>query len=632
VRTPGRHPSAPSNAIVDALCSAGPLLDSFDIDLSSVRSTSAGRSALAFLGHIAGKPDDTSSLSGELVDLANAVREELDELDTDGLAQWLGELEVPPSRGDAAERFWRVFAPESAGLLNSWDEQVARVRRQRLVTVDPIDRGLPTERHILFTSNVLLTSPDAVDEQLWHFDHPMVIGADAASNEIVHGLRGLNAAIAFEKERGTIDASAVVDCVLSVSVTHESLMPVARQEVRRSIDAAGELENLAVFAFTEVDTQRLVAEVLAPAIGCDPSLIEVFGVNGNYGRHYSFGKAIAALWQTVMDGRVDRTFKIDLDQVFPQKQLDAETGMSALELLETVSAWSANGIDSDGALVELGMCAGALVNESDLQRGLFTADIDRPTAQPCLADLMFRKSVTQALSTEAEMMDRGDNPPGSVRQRIHVTGGVTGITVDALTRHRPFTPSFLSRAEDQAYLLSVMDGRQPGLRIAHIPGLFMRHDKESVAQRAMRSAEIGTAIGDYERTILFTGYARALGLTETTQLDPFTGSYISQAPLSVTLIRLMLEVIDRVHEGDEATGSALLIQGVRRVTEAFDLALAPDNRLSEIVTTERAGWDRYYDAVASLEQAPALARTAAEIIGTTRLAYEQRVETPRRHG
>ena len=609
----------PSNATIKALCHRGPLLDSFDIDLPFVRSTPVGRIALAFLSEVSGTSDDTSCLSQELMALAEIVQEELLELDMDDLAQWLSGLNVAPSRTDAAEHFWDVFAPDSAGLLGSWDEQVAHVREQRLVTIDPTKHSRP-DGHILFTSNVLLTSPDASDEHRWHFDHPMTIGVDVASNEIVHGLKGLDAAIAFEKDHGTLDVSTVVDCVLSVSVTHESLVPLARDEVRRSIVATGGLEHLAVSAFTEADTRRLVTEALAPAIGCDSSLLTVFGVNGNYGRHYSFCKAIAALWQAVVDRHIDRTFKFDLDQVFPQEHLVAETGKSALELLTTGSQWGASGVDSNGRQVNLGMCAGALVNQSDINRGLFTPDIGRPISPPSLPDLIFRKTLPRALSTEAEMMDRGGDHPGAVRQRVHVTGGTTGITVDALTRYRPFTPSFIARAEDQAYLLSVLEGPRPRLRTAHIPGLFMRHDKTSVAHDATRSAQIDTAIGDYERTILFTGYARALGSVETAELGPFTGSYISDAPLAVTLIRLMLEIIDRVHDGDEAAASELLTQGVRRVARAYDLALAPGNGLRQIVASERTGWNHYYDAVEALGSRHVMGNLAKSIIETTRMS------------
>jgi len=205
-----RRTLPPSNAAIEALCCAGPLLDSFDIELSTVRSTPAGRTALAFLNEVAGSSDDASCLSPELMALARAVREELLELDMGDLARWLGGLDVAPPRADAAEHFWDVFAPDSAGLLGSWEIQVAHVREQRLVTIDPIKHSRP-DGHILFTSNVLLTSQTASDEHRWHFDHPMTIGADVTSNEIVHGLRGLNAAIAFEKDRGTLNISAMVD-------------------------------------------------------------------------------------------------------------------------------------------------------------------------------------------------------------------------------------------------------------------------------------------------------------------------------------------------------------------------------------------------------------------------------------
>lgn len=63
------------------------------------------------------------------------------------------------------------------------------------------------------------------------------------------------------------------------------------------------------------------------------SLKEVFGVDGEYGRHYSFLKAIAPLWQIIADRRKIGTFKIDLDQVFPENELAGETGNLLLNTL-----------------------------------------------------------------------------------------------------------------------------------------------------------------------------------------------------------------------------------------------------------------------------------------------------------
>jgi len=146
--TSQRRVLPPSSATIEALRRAGPLLDSFDIDLPLVRSTPVGRTALAFLNEVAGNSEDASCLSEELMALVEIVQEELLELDMDDLAQWLSGLNVTPSRTDAAEHFWDVFAPDSAGLLGSWDKQVAHLREQLLVTIDPTKHSR-SDGHIL---------------------------------------------------------------------------------------------------------------------------------------------------------------------------------------------------------------------------------------------------------------------------------------------------------------------------------------------------------------------------------------------------------------------------------------------------------------------------------------------------
>ncbi|MEN8237621.1 MAG: hypothetical protein ABFR53_00325 [Actinomycetota bacterium] len=613
--------------VLGALCRDGPVLKAFGVNTDGIQDGSASSVAIAFLRLLAG--DTVATSSGSFAETRDSVLElvepalgELDNLDLSALASWITSLDTPPAPDEAAERFWEVFAPDSAGVLDRWEQAVDALRSRRLVIVEdePIDVTDTGSNSILFTANVLLTAPHGatVEQQRWFYDHPQIWGSGREANEIVHGLVGLDEAVAFEKERGTIAGDERIPIVLSVSVTHDSLEQDARDEVDRCVEMAGPLDNLAVYLFTEADARLLVNESLSPAIDADPGDLDVFGVSGAYGRHYSFLKAIAALWNVAIDPRINRTFKIDLDQVFPEQELVDETGLSAFELLSS-PRWGAKATDTSGRRLALGMCAGALVNEADLDRGLLTADIDRPTSQPTLPDLLFRKSVTQALSTEAEMLDDGDTPQGAVRQRVHVTGGTTGITVDALRIYRPFTPSFISRAEDQAYILSVLGGPEPWLRTVHIPCLFMRHDKASVAAGAASGAAIDTAIGDYERTILFTGYARALEPVDTSWLSPFTGSYISRAPVAVTLIRLMIDVIDRSQHGDEAAASELLVRGVARIARAYGLALAPGNDLDRRIEQERLGWDRFYTAVEAIEHRPDLRDLARSIIKSTRL-------------
>ena len=483
------------------------------------------------------------------------------------LAHWLrrhqrgDEQRGGDPRGDdqraAAERVWQVFMPEGVGIQEDHDAQVRQLRDRRTVRITALNPS-PLQhpaRQILFTANVLLGLPAAgaselsedlharvakvaSEPQLFWYDHPIPIGTPPSSNEILYGLRALDDALEQERARGNLPARQRATCVLSVSTTHAGLQPLAGGYVSDLLRAAGGMRNLEVYVFTESDTSQLIEQLLLPtAVAENPdaaALLQIFGVDGRYARHYNFLKAIAAIWQVVVDPQLRATFKIDLDQVFPQPELVEQAGGSALELLRT-PLWGAIGRDSWDNEVELGMVAGALVNQTDIGAGLFTPDVRYPQQPPPLLpdEVLFTSRVPQALSTAAEMMARYDGLPagregaeaaqpprldGRTRclQRIHVTGGTNGILLDALRRHRPFTPSFVGRAEDQAYLLSTFGGGPLGgghrrLGYAHAAGLIMRHDKHELIPEAIEAARTGRLVGDYVRILIYSAYADAIG-------------------------------------------------------------------------------------------------------------------------
>jgi hypothetical protein len=352
----------------------------------------------------------------------------------------------------------------------------------------------------------------------------------------------------------------------------------------------------------------------------------VVGVDGEYGRHYSVLKAIAALWHVAIDPAVRATFKIDLDQVFPQDVLLAETGQTAFGHLAT-PLWGAMARDAEGREIELGMLAGALVNERDIARGLFTPDVDLPKRPPALDEHVLYSALPQAISTRAEMMERYDGPvvDGVARalERVHVTGGTNGIRVDALRRHRPFTPTFVGRAEDQAYILSTLGQPGPRLAYAHAAGLIMRHDKEAFAGEAMAAAHVGKLIGDDVRILVFSAYADAAsgdGLDGALDrdaigrlLDPFTGGFVSAIPQTVVLLRMALRTIRMFAAGQVEEAHEYAIDGARRVKEAletFDDASAVAAR----VAAERTAWGHYYDALDILEAGMAAGDTRTKAL------------------
>ena len=560
----------------------------------------------------------------------------------DDLRAW---LEDPASASDALETVEatrRLFFPEGVGVCTDREKLIDDLRRKRTVTITQLNPCPIRDpfQEILFTSNILLTVPaasqpldslplsDALhdmikaiekEEQIYWYDHPVQIGVPAENNEVLYGLRGLQEALTFEKQRKSLTSDQAVTCLLSVSVTHKGLHALAKKYLQEAFKHVAAPTSLKVHIVSETETELLIDEILVPAAqhylqhdDASSLLHEVIGVDGEYGRHYSFLKAVSAFWHVLINPAVRGTFKIDLDQVFPQQDLVEQSGASAFEHFLT-PLWGAQGNDYRGDPVDLGMIAGALVNERDIGASLFTPDVCFPPQTVAGDELVFHSALPQALSTEAEMMTRygGTSLDGktSCIQRIHVTGGTCGILVDSLRTYRPFTPTFIGRAEDQAYLLSVLfKDENANLRYVHKDGLIMRHDKDAFAGEAIKTAYIGKIVGDYARILWFSAYARALPWPseETKELiDPFTGCFISSIPLTIVHLRLALKAAS-FFAGDEETqskGVELLSTGAKRLSTIIQYLNQDTNPLIEQYQREKKAWDVYYDILDQIEAA-----------------------------
>jgi hypothetical protein len=209
------------------------------------------------------------------------------------------------------------------------------------------------------------------EPQIYWYDHPIQIGVEPDKNEVLYGLRGLQSALDFECTHGSTPPDTQITCVLSVSVTHDGLHGVARQYLADELQRIEPLAGLNILVFTETDTCQLIDEILAPAakhyLGDMQAadMLNVFGVDGEYGRHYTFLKAIAAFWNVLINPQIQATIKIDLDQVFPQEELLKDTGLSAFEHFMT-PLWGAEGMDANNKPVELGMIAGLSLLQIDI--------------------------------------------------------------------------------------------------------------------------------------------------------------------------------------------------------------------------------------------------------------------------
>ncbi len=557
------------------------------------------------------------------------------------LCSWCDNPQERFADKEGMNAFWRVFFPEGVSLFEKRERETEVLRKKRRIRVKRLNSApiMDPAREILFTSNVLLTVPsptlskgiaglslpkklkDRLEEisgepQIYWYDHPIQIGTERENNEAVYGLNALDEAVEFEKRRGVIKKDARVHCVLSVSVTHRGLQDIAKNCLESMFEGGEGFQNLRVYVFSEADVRRLIDEILLPAVrhyldfeNAD-LLQKVIGVDGEYGRHYSFLKCISVFWNIFLDNRVRATFKIDLDQVFPQKELVEESGFSALEHFKT-PLWGAEGIDEDGLAVDLGMIAGGLVNHGDIVNSLFTPDVRFPDEGIKHDEWIFFSPLPQAVSTEAEMMTRyGEhssiNGKNRCIQRAHVTGGTCGILVKALRKYRPFTPSFIGRAEDQAYLLSVLfQESDASLRYVHKDGLIMRHDKEVFAGEAIRSASIAKLIGDYARILLFSYYARVLpwSVERIKQwADPFTGCFISKIPFTVIYLRFSLKAASFFEKANYDEGVDFVKLGQSHLGKIIGDFLEGPNPLQERYKKEWVIWNAYFDALDKVEE------------------------------
>ena len=341
-----------------------------------------------------------------------------------------------------------------------------------------------------------------VRQNYW-YDHPIPLDATINENEIIYGLKNLDEAIAYEAQRNNLKISDKIKLVLSVSVTHNGLEKIALEYVKLIIKKSLNLKFIEVYLFDEDICNKIYSTIFQK----NDKFNNLLGVNGNYGRHYTFLKYILLIYNKVINSDFRYSFKIDLDQVFDQKMLLKNTGFSIFEIFKNQKFWGGTATDFEGRKVDLGLLAGALVNKNDISKDLFTPDVQRPKINNFASDLsskrIFCPEWPQSLSTEAELMYKSNDI-----QRIHVTGGTTGITVESLKKWAPFTPSFVNRAEDQAFVISSIN-KNENLSHCHAKNLVMRHDKHAFAQKSIEMSKFGKEIGNLERILIFSNYFKA---------------------------------------------------------------------------------------------------------------------------
>ena len=521
---------------------------------------------------------------------------------SDFLSLTLSTLErVPESEALAP---WKIFCPAAEEASSDAEAMAYEIEKRRYLSNVKLPKApiRKPAQELLLTTNALLSPPIdpestnipqeikaearrfAISPQTFWYDHPIHLDSSLEENEIVYGLSALDRAMAYEVKTGLLGENERLDVVMSISVTHEGMENLALCYLKALIQRHLKLRHLRVFLFDETRCQKIIKCLCSG----DTATLHVFGVNGSYGRHYSFLKAVLLLWQMTINPYARFTFKFDLDQVFDQSKLFSHTGKSALAAICN-PIWGGSALDRDGCNVDLGMLAGGLINKEDASKGLYVPDVERPGHNPYSNQLdsrrIFCPQWPQAISTETEILQEK-----KVYQRIHVTGGTTGITAEALQKWHPFTPSFINRAEDQAYGLSTLT-KEGYLGHLHANGLIMRHDKGMFATRSIENAHDGKMIGNIERLLLFSHYAKfhKLGFNNVQDhLWPFTSCYVHSHAVGLSGLIFALD--------GAVQGGRFVAQGAPRLKNCLNFC---QYKIKHQFDFEESGWETVYNCLAS---------------------------------
>ncbi|MCK4389945.1 MAG: hypothetical protein KAV83_06890 [Desulfobacterales bacterium] len=588
-----------------------------------------------------------------------------------------------------------MFNPLAAEALFEFDAEhivkdIQRRNRLRLMAnnedfiADPI-------KEVIFTTNLLVTPPGSeslIPEGLpgwaeknlesaiqlpvdWYFDHPMELANTEKAlhaSEFIFCLRRLEetfrAEIEIEKAawKDHIKEGDKVPFYISISPTHGGigLGRVAREVLRCQYASAveggilPELKIVEPYLYSQADVKDFIKDVLMPAGKCyfpqipDKKIEEYlsfFGVEGYYAMHYNFLKAFGSLAKFMNPG-VKAVIKIDTDQSFPSERFYRETGSCWLETF-TLPTLGGLARDQNERDIYLGCFAGSLTNLNELidKDDLFLPDISMPSVPESIPEGeagVFYQRLLQSLIT------RGEAFPPEVQwralkilneypyMRTFVTGGTTGFLIEALERYAPFVDARVHRAEDQAFLLSVLFDQYDGnfLRYLYFPGLHMIHEKQAFISESIKRAEPYKKIYDLERIWNFSYLARVLceikgwnfeDVRKT--LNFFSASFIQHFPGLLALTRFVLSVAGK--EGRNREDIIYQKEGLRRLSK---IAFSQEQYYRD--TKTRVGkqikaWRFYYDLMIRLREsakkkdpfALALRKKASEINNNCKLIH-----------
>lgn len=432
-------------------------------------------------------------------------------------------------------------------------------------------------------------------ERIGVYDHPVEIFCEKKEHELLNFLEEFDNDISFEKTKNVFNKNYKVPVIISISTTHKNLELIVSKWVRFEIKNLN-LKNLNIFILDNEVIEQLKKELFK-----NQNKFELFTVEGNYSNHFNALKYMQLIFEKGFN--IKAGFKLDTDEGINSENLYSVTSRTWFQTLCNKSIGNIAKA-GNGKKFKLSFIIGEYVNNIDIMKtgyknALFESDVKPPSTYNNNM-IFFNKGFAHAKATSiynkfSKYKFEKNNSEFDSNSISHpvVKGGGYGIENSGLKKYTPFCPSFITRAEDQAFYYS---GFSKGIRGIFIETLRITHYKEKYSHSEEKTT-FDRLIEDIHRLILFSEIGKFLN--NKNYLDPLPGVFISNMAFCQSFITIVYNTFLLILKNQYENGEYLLYNGVERLLYLHKFLQT--NNIKNIYKKEEMHWQDFVKTVEKLD-------------------------------
>lgn len=532
-------------------------------------------------------------------DLSSSDNKEIDNKEMETIAKIISEIFLPELtiKEDRILKKWEIKIIEKSSDLIKPEDFIIQLNALYTLSsknIYELKKNLKsTEYNELLNQYIKITNNPG--EKIGIYDHPVEIFCEKEKHELLNFLEEFDKDIDFEKSKNVFKKNYKVPLVISISTTHKNLENLISKWLKIEIKKLN-LKNLNIFILDNKTIEEIKNHFLKPY-----GTFDFFTVEGNYSNHFNALKYIQLFFEKGL--KKTAGFKLDTDEGIKSKDLYSITSRTWFQTLCN-KIISSSAIDSKGNKFKIHFIIGEYINNIDIikngyKNAIFLSDVKPPRSfknNMIFFNKAFVHAKTTSIYNKHSILKFNNNIDSGSTYISHpvVKGGGYGIVNTGLKNYTPFSPSFITRAEDQAFYYT---GFSEGIRGLFIETLRIAHYKEKYSY-SEKKTEIDRLIEDMHRLILFSELGKILDKKD--DLDPMPGAFISYFPFTQSFFTIIYNTFLLIIKNEIKKGIYLYTNGLKRLEQLTNFI--EHNDINKIFNTEKKHWECFIKAIEKLKE------------------------------